>query len=158
MTAQDKSAGQFKKILFPTDFSSASESALSHALTIAVKFSARLYVLHVIDTSREAAGFYVPHLSYEKLDGEMRAGAKQMLDKFCVSNLRDFEDYEPVILMGAPDVEITNFARNSGVDLIVMATHGMSGIERLIFGSTTERVLRKSGCPVLMVPPSEGGS
>lgn len=142
-----------RKILFPTDFSGASIHAASYALSLAKAYKAKLYVLHVVDTSEEASGFYLPHLSYEKLDREMRESAKEMLDKFCSARFKGFKDLEKHTLAGEPYKEILKVIRGSNIDLVVMGTFGKARIDRFFFGSTTERVMRKSSCPVFVVPP-----
>ncbi|MFQ5585393.1 MAG: universal stress protein [Thermodesulfobacteriota bacterium] len=149
---------RFTRILFPTDFSAASEHALTYAVSLAQEYKAQLHVLHVIDESAEATGFYVPHLSYEKLDDEMKRGAEKILKSFCLKNLRGVEDYDYSVVAGIPYKEIILCAEEKGSDLIVMGSLGKSGIDRLVFGSTTERVLRKSPCPVLTVHPPEEAS
>lgn len=148
-----KERNRIQKILFPTDFSGASIHAAAYALSLARAYKARLYVLHVVDTSEEASGFYLPHLSYEKLDREMRESAKEMLDKFCSARFKGLKDIEKRILAGEPYKEILKVIKGTDIDIVVMGTFGKARIDRFFFGSTTERVLRKSSCPVFVVPP-----
>lgn len=144
----------FARILFPTDFTDASANAAQYALSLARQNKARLYVLHVVDTSEEASGFYLPHLSYEKLDKEMVAGASDMLRKFCAARFKGYRNIEPQVLAGEPFKEILRVIKGGKIDLVVMGTFGKTRIDRLLFGSTTERVMRRASCPVLVVPPS----
>lgn len=148
-----KERTRIQKILFPTDFSGASIHAASYALSLAKAYKAKLYVLHVVDTSEEASGFYLPHLSYEKLDKEMKESAKEMLDKFCSARFKGFKGIEKRILSGEPYKEILKVVTGMDIDLVVMGTFGKARIDRFFFGSTTERVLRKASCPVFVVPP-----
>jgi nucleotide-binding universal stress UspA family protein len=143
----------FKRILFPTDLTDASENAFPSALSLARQYGAKLYVIHVVDTGHEAAGFYVPHLSFERLHGELRQGAEGMLKKFCRRRLRGFEGCETHILEGEPYREIIKFVNDNKIDLVVMGTFGKGRMDRFMFGSTTERVMRKVNCPLLVVPP-----
>lgn len=143
------------KILFPTDFSGASEDAAEYALMMARQNKAKLYVLHVVDTSQEAAGFYLPHLSYESLDKDMKKSADEMLRKFSNKALKGYRDIEKRIIMGEPYREILKVAKGNKIDMIVMGTYGKAGIDRFLFGSTTERVMRSAKCPVLIIPPTE---
>ncbi len=147
----------FRRILFPTDFTDVSEEALGAALSLARRYGARLYVVHVVNIKDEAAGFYVPHLSFEKLDKDMEAGASMMLKDFCLKNIKGFRDYEMHVLKGEPFEEIIAFAEDNKIDMIVMGTYGKTGIDKFFFGSTTERVIRKADCPVLIVPPEGRG-
>jgi len=144
-----------RKILLPTDFSTVSEEAAAYALTLARQNKAKLYVLHVVDTSHEAAGFYLPHLSYEKLDKELKTVAADMLGKFASKMFKGYRNVERHVLAGEPSKEILKVVKGGAVDLIVMGTYGKEGIDRFFFGSTTERVMRKAGCPVLVIPPSK---
>ncbi len=143
----------FKKILVPVDFTPASESALKYGLSLATKYGGKLFVLHVVNLRGELAGFYIPHLSFEKLDDEMKKGAGEMLEKFTKRILKGFKNFEKVLLCGTPYLEIVRYAREENMDIIVMGTFGRSGIEGYLFGSTTERVMKNAEVPVLVVPP-----
>ncbi|MBI5588396.1 MAG: universal stress protein [Deltaproteobacteria bacterium] len=143
------------KILLPTDFTGASEEAAAYALTLARRNRAKLYVLHVVDTSHEAAGFYLPHLSYEKLDKDLKAVASEMLERFCARTFKGYKSVERHVLAGEPYKEILKVIKGGRIDLVVMGTYGKEGIDRFFFGSTTERVMRKASCPVLVIPPTK---
>ena len=145
----------FTRILFTTDFSTTSEHALTYAISLTKTYKAKLYLLHVIDESTEASGFYIPHLSYKKLDDEMKTAAQKMLKSFCLKKLKGVDSYTFDVVEGIPYKEIAAYAEAQGINLIVMGSRGRTGIDRLVFGSTTERVLRKSVCPVLTVHPPE---
>lgn len=155
MAAPKGKAKGFEKILFPTDFSEASERAAGYALMLARQNKARLFVVHVVDTSVEAAGFYLPHLSFEGLDNEMRAGAVELLEKFTAKNLKGYNNIEGQVLSGEPYRELLKVMKSSGIDLVVMGSSGKARMDRVMFGSTTERVMRKAACPVLVIPPSK---
>ncbi len=142
-----------QRILFPTDFSGASIHAAGYALSLAEKYRAVLRVVHVIETSREARGFYLPHLSFDKLDEEMRESAKDMLRKFVETRFKGVAGVETDLLEGEPYKEILKQVRVVDPDIVVMGTFGKARVDRFVFGSTTERVMRKSPCPVLVVPP-----
>ncbi|KAF0221526.1 MAG: UspA domain-containing [Geobacteraceae bacterium] len=142
---------QFDKILFATDFSENSELAFDHAYTLARKFNARLIIIHVINEPVDLRGFYVPHISFEKLEKEIEEGAEKMMEKFCRTKIKDYTNYETVIVAGIPYEEILKKAEEEKVSLIVLGTQGRSGIDHFLFGSTAERVVRKSICPVMTV-------
>lgn len=146
---------QITKILFPTDFSENSEHAFGYALTMAEKFGARLLIMHVINEPVDLRGFYVPHISFEKLEQEIEEGAEKMMQKFCRTRIKNFTDYETSIITGIPYEEIMKKAEMENVSVIVMGTQGRKGIDHFLFGSTAERVIRKSPCPVLTVRPPE---
>jgi nucleotide-binding universal stress UspA family protein len=141
----------FKTILFPTDFSESSDHAFQYAYSLAERFGARLVIVHVINEPVDLRGFYVPHISFDKLEEEIEEGARKMMEKFCRSHLRDYGNYETCILPGIPYDEIIKKGAEVGADLIVMATHGRTGLDHMLFGSTAEKVVRKSPIPVMTV-------
>jgi nucleotide-binding universal stress UspA family protein len=141
----------FKTILFATDFSENSEYAFGYALAMARKYQALLAIVHVINEPVDLKGFYVPHISFESLEEEIEEGARKMMEKFCVMHLEDFENYQTFILPGIPFDEIIKKARELSADLIIMGTQGRSGLDHVLFGSTAEKVVRKSPVPVMTV-------
>ncbi len=151
--AEKSGPADFERILLPTDFTEASENAALYALNMATKYDARLYVLHVVDLTEDAAGFYVGHPSFENLDKEMLKAAEGMLEKFCAKQFDGFDGLEMKAVAGEPYKDILKAVDKDGIDIVIMGTCGKGGIERFFFGSTTERVLREADCPVLVIPP-----
>ncbi len=141
----------FSTILVAVDFSDSSANAFQSALSLAKKFSARLIILHVINEPVDLRGFYVPHISFDKLEEEIEEGAKKMMESFCRQHVTDFENYESIIVPGISYNEIISQAEVKGAELIVLGTHGRTGLDHVLFGSTAERVVRKSKLPVLTV-------
>ena len=78
-----------------------------------------------------------------------------MMDEFCAEHLSESDNYGTMVISGVPHEEIISQAENVGADVIVMGTHGRSGLDHVLFGSTTEKVIRKSNIPVLSVPNSK---
>jgi universal stress protein A len=142
---------RFEKILLATDFSDYSEVACEYALTLAKAFDSSLHLLHVINEPVDLRGFYVPHISFEQLEKEIETGAVKMLEAFCNDNLADFKDYTSSVVTGVPYEEIIRTATENELSLIVIGTHGRTGLDHLIFGSTAERVVRSSPCPVMTI-------
>lgn len=142
---------RFEKILLATDFSDYSEVASQYALTLAQAFDSSLLVLHVINEPVDLRGFYVPHISFDQLEKEIETGAVQMLDTFCRNNLKDFSNLKTSVVTGVPYEEIIRIATETEVSLIVIGTHGRTGLDHLIFGSTAERVVRSAPCPVMTI-------
>lgn len=132
-----------KKILFPTDFSHHSDAALAHATTLAREAGAKLIVVHIEE----------PPLAYG--GGEMYYGVPdpdQTEIKRMLAAVKPKETDVPVehrLAMGNPADEIVRVANEEKVDMIVMGTHGRSGLGRLLMGSVAEAVVRKASCPVL---------
>ncbi|MDY0300002.1 MAG: universal stress protein [Trichlorobacter sp.] len=142
---------QFKTILLATDFSESSIKAAQYALSMARCFNARLLVLHVINEPVDLRGFYVPHITFEKLEKEIETSAAKMMEKFCAEQFGDFEAVETALVTGIPFEEILFMTDERSADLIVIGTHGRTGLDHLIFGSTAERVVRSASCPVMTV-------
>ena len=141
----------FDKILFANDFSENSEHAFDYALTLAKQFDARLIIVHVINEPVDLRGFYVPHISFEKLEKEIEEGAEKMMQKFCRTKAKDYTNYETLIIAGIPYEEILRKANEEQVSIIVLGTQGRKGIDHFLFGSTAERVVRNAKCPVMTV-------
>jgi nucleotide-binding universal stress UspA family protein len=142
---------EIKTILFATDFSESSDYAFQYAYSLAKKFNARLAVMHVINEPVDLRGFYVPHISFEKLEEEIEEGAQKMMEKFCRTHIRDYDNYESFIVPGIPYDEIIKKADEITADLIIMGTHGRTGLDHVLFGSTAEKVVRKSPTPVMTI-------
>jgi len=139
---------EFGKILFPTDFSESAENAARYAVSIAQKYGSRLYVVHVVEPFTYTTEF---GLDYSAQYREMEATARRLLDDFVASLQKNLLHVEGVLLSGEPFVEIIRYAKREQVDLIIMGTHGRTGIEHILLGSVAEKVVRKSPCPVLTV-------
>ena len=141
----------FTKILTAVDFSENSECAFDYALTLATQFNAELTIIHVINEPVDLRGFYVPHISFEQLEKEIEESAVKMMETFCSTKLGTFSNYKTAIVTGIPCDEITATATKIDASLIVLGTHGRTGLDRILFGSTVERVVRTASCPVLTV-------
>ena len=141
----------FKTILFATDFSEGSDFAFKAALSMAGKYDSKLIVIHVINEPVDLRGFYVPHISFDKLEEEIEQGAEKLMEKFCRTHMQDFNNFETCVLPGIPYDEIIKKAESLNADLIVMGTHGRTGLDHVLFGSTAEKVVRKSPIPVMTI-------
>ena len=140
-----------ERILFPTDFSEGALHTLSYAADMAKNCNARLYLLHVIYDVASASGLYVPHVSFDQMYKDMEKGAQKELEKFGCEELRDLKNVEYTVLRGIPYEVILKFAQEKNIDIIVIGTHGRKGLDRFLFGSTAEKVVRYAPCPVLTV-------
>ncbi len=144
----NESGIKFEKILFPTDFSESAENASQYAISMAEKFGSKIFVVHVVEPFT-----YTSDLGIDMGDQfqVMEATAKRFLEDVVTSIREKNIDVQGILLTGAPFVEIIKFAKQEQVNLIIMATHGRTGIEHILLGSTAEKVVRKSPCPVLTV-------
>ncbi len=144
-----------KKILVATDFSAGSLPALSQALEIARRFSARLLLVHVIHDPAEAPGFYSAKKAGKKVFRNMEQAARQMMEEFADKHMKNFKKSDARVVPGLPAAQIVHLAEKEKVDLIVMGTHGRSGLTRLMLGSVADKVVRSATCPVLTVHAPE---
>jgi len=131
-----------KKILYPTDFSSFSNQAYFHAVALAEQHGASLTVLYV----------FVPGLNEPA--APPGAAAQRHYWREQLEQIRPVDPgiaVHHVLLEGDPASEIVRYAADNVIDLIVMGTHGRTGLERLLMGSVAEKVLRESSCSVLVV-------
>lgn len=141
-----------KRILVPTDFSKFSQSALSYAAALAEKFGSELYLLHVV----QDLALFIPDMitvtpplapSVDQLTAAARAAFNRMIEE----NQLGRYPLHCEVREGTPFYEIIRFARETEIDLIIMGTHGHSGLAHVLMGSVTEKVVRKAPCPVLTV-------
>jgi universal stress protein A len=151
---------QLKRILVPTDFSESSERALKYAVRLGGPYKAEILVLHVFHLKE-----YLGLLSQrEDIDS---ATANQVLEASKNGATEKLEDLVrridgkevvvlPVLLIGVPFEEIVRYAGEQEADLIVMPTHGRTGLAHFLLGSTTERVISHSDCPVLVIRTRPG--
>jgi len=145
----------FKKILVPTDFSAHAESALSTALDLAKQFDASVTLVHVFKPI--ALAFPDPSAVYNSAlaADAMNETAKTLNRMRDEASAKASTAVEAVLRTGSPTHEIVDFARSNGFDLIVMGTHGRTGLAHMLIGSVAERVVRTAPCGVLIVRPSE---
>ncbi|MBI4772955.1 MAG: universal stress protein [Deltaproteobacteria bacterium] len=145
-----------KKILCPTDFSEASNVSIRVADELALHFGAELILIHVVSpmTAVRPTGTIPIFTKNNYLDEMQRASAESLKDlienRVCKS-----VSARPFVAIGRAGEEITRLAEEEHVDLIVLSTHGETGLTRMIFGSVAEKVVRLSSCPVLTLHPTE---
>jgi nucleotide-binding universal stress UspA family protein len=147
----------FKRILCPTDFSEPAFTALKRAEELARHFGAELIVAHVVPTLPSPHSFPDPQASFNfdvpMYQQELAIKAEQMLKDLVSHHKVGTRD---MVTTGEAAPEILRIAHEEHVDLIVIASHGLTGWRRLVFGSVAEKVMRQAPCPVLtIVPPPE---
>lgn len=144
-----------KKILCPTDFSEPSYEAVRVANELAVHFSSWLCLLHVVSLTPILSTTVVPTAfdvnAYQKA---LEDSAREQLQKAVAQYIsKELRNCRPVIVSGSAADEIIRIAEEEQADLIVIATHGLTGWRHLIYGSVTERVVQQAPCPVLAIRP-----
>jgi nucleotide-binding universal stress UspA family protein len=146
---------EIKKILVPVDFSDNSKKILKSARYIAETFSASLSLIFVVQSFEEYSGFFVPHLPLDKLADDMLVGAQKKMANFVEDYLGDLP-VQTEIVVGDVAEKILAYAEKEQMDLIIMGTHGYKGLERVLFGSVAEQVVKNSPCPTLTINPYKG--
>jgi universal stress protein A len=142
---------RLKSILVPIDFSRISQKALDYAVPLAKQFGAKITVLHAIEPPP-----YSVDLTYLPMgDGFPVGPMKKQLDALAKETIDPSLLKEVLVEIGTAFEVITNVARDSEADLIVITTHGHTGLKHVFMGSTAERVVRHAPCPVLVVRKHE---
>jgi nucleotide-binding universal stress UspA family protein len=143
-----------RKVLFTTDFSAYAGHALPYAVGMARDHGAELHVLHVVPTPELAVQFDVAGPVFDaSLLAELETNAQEQLGNVLPAEVQKELSVKLAVRRGAAFVEILRYAREMGIDLIVLATHGRTGLRHALFGSVAEKVVRKAPCPVLSVRP-----
>jgi nucleotide-binding universal stress UspA family protein len=138
-----------KRILVPTDFSESANHALRYGISFAREYKAELTLLHVVETlSVGYASDLFPVPMAEVLD-EITGYAKAELTKLVALARERGVTALDVVIQGKPAAEVIRYAQEQAIDMIVLGTHGRGMLDHALFGSTTERVVRKAPCPVL---------
>jgi universal stress protein A len=143
-----------RRILYPTDFSAHADFAWPFALIFAQKFAAEIHLLHVVTPPPRLTETYVAHFDPEKVVEALSLEAQRALDPLLQAATARGLTARREIRVGADFREIVEYARTQNIDLIVMATHGRTGLAHALVGSVAERVVRKSPCPVLTIKPA----
>jgi len=145
---------KYKKVLFCTDFSENADYAFEFAYGIAKRDEGLLYILHVIPENPQKA--YVENfITAEDLEKIQKTIQEDLVNKYRERYEKKIEGeitFEIITRSGRADEEILEFAKKEKVDLIVIGTHGRTGIEHALFGSVAEKVLRRSPIPVFIIP------
>ena len=145
-----------KRILLPTDFSSNSKQSLSYACAFAEQFKSELHLLHVLQDI--VALVPEPGLAFPAPGdymGQLQESAQKGLETFVDASWAAGKTVVRATRQGPPFLEIVRYAKENEIDLIVLSTHGRSGLAHVLLGSVAEKVVRKAPCPVLTVRSSE---
>ena len=146
---------QISRIVVPIDFSEYSKKAFRYAIELAQTFSAEMILVYVVEPIIYPADFSFGQLALPSMERELQERGHEQLDTLIQKEVPEGINARCVIRSGKPFVEIIQTANDEQADLIIIATHGHSGIEHALFGSTAEKVVRKSVCPVLSIRSAE---
>jgi universal stress protein A len=137
------------RIVVPIDFSEYSKQAFRYAIDFAQTFGAEMILVYVVEPVIYPADFSFGQVALPSLERELHDRSLEQLNLLIETEIPEGISARCVIRSGKPFVEIIQVAKEEQADLIIIATHGHSGIEHVLFGSTAEKVVRKSSCPVL---------
>ena len=142
---------KYTNILLTTDFSELSVRAVSHAISIARQFKSKIYILHVMEPILSPVEYSWGSVQIDTIENTRQENTEKNLMAWCELHVPDDIDTRILIRKGIAVSEIISVIKEYSIDLICMATHGHTGISHVIFGSTTEQILKKSTIPVLSV-------
>jgi nucleotide-binding universal stress UspA family protein len=140
---------ELTKVLVPTDFSNHSDQAIQWGASLAGKYGAQMLLLHVIPSAVEEVSMHGSESETAIMDLEAKVEAQ--LYEIASQELQESLQVDVKIAVGKPAEEILRVANEEAVDLIVMGTHGRTGLTHVLLGSTAETVLRSAPCPVFTV-------
>jgi nucleotide-binding universal stress UspA family protein len=148
---------EIKRILCPTDFSENSKHAMKYALTLAALSQAELELFHVVEpiSYPQSTELFEPVLDEVELSMKMEAAFQKQLEDQVAALKEEYPKVEGKLVTGNTFLEIIQVARDDDVDMIVMGTHGRTGLAHVLIGSVAEKVVREAPCPVLTVKHPE---
>lgn len=144
---------RLERLLVPIDFSECSRKALAYAVPFAEQFQSSLILLYVAQVNYVVGEFGA--IDFPVVETEVRANAEKELARLAQQQIGEQWPTETLVRVGRPVQEIVTTARDKQVDLIIMATHGHTGLKHILLGSVTENVVRYAPCPVLVVREQE---
>ncbi|CAM2058612.1 Universal stress protein [Desulfovibrionales bacterium] len=141
-----------RKILCAVDFSDINSIIAEYAKYLAKAIKADLVVVYVVPSLSQYVGFHVPNSSIENFVSEIVSGAESTMEAYLKENFIDFKVTGKVVI-GCVAEKIISVAETENVDLVIMGTHGRKGINRILFGSVAEKVVKGSPWPVITIRP-----
>lgn len=142
-------------ILVAIDFSDLSPIVMDYACSMALVWGARLLVVHVVHDLSYFTGIYHTDTPLPELQQRLEAEAHERLEALCQTHLGTQVRYEAMVVTGRPVVEIHHLVRQHAVDCLILGAHSTDKPEHQLFGSTAERLLHQTSCPILMIPPRQ---
>ena len=141
------------KILFPVDLSEVSPKIAPSVLDFAERFGAEIHLLFVARNLDYLSSVYVPVVSISNLETDIIKGAEAKIEEFSDSYFKGYRACKTRVVVGDAAEEILKYAETEKIGLIIIGTHGRKGIDRILFGSVAEKVIKMSSVPVLSINP-----
>jgi nucleotide-binding universal stress UspA family protein len=149
---------EIKKVVTPVDFSDNSKLIAESSAYLAGKFGASIHLVFIVQNFEDYSGFFVPQMTLPSLEGELVESAETKMVSFC-AEIDEFcksvgvKEIDYKVFMGDVGERIVQYATDIDADLIVMGTHGYKGLEKIMFGSVADKVVRSASCPVTTINP-----
>ena len=140
---------EIKRVLVPIDFSDYSKNSLKYAVKLVKSFNAELFLVYVVEPVIYPPDFSMGQIAIPSIDSEVDKRANDELNSLAKTEIPAEIKCKCIIKTGKPFLEIIETAKEENIDLIIIASHGHTGVEHILFGSTAEKVVRKAPCPVL---------
>jgi nucleotide-binding universal stress UspA family protein len=140
---------EIKRVLVPIDFSDYSKNSLKYAVKLVNSFKADLFLIYVVEPVIYPPDFSMGQIAIPSIDAEVDKRASEELNTLAKTEIPVDVKCKCIIKTGKPFIEIIETAKEENIDLIIIASHGHTGVEHILFGSTAEKVIRKAPCPVL---------
>ncbi len=149
---------KIKTVVTPIDFSDNAGLVVESAAYMAGTFDAKLHVIFIVQNFEDYSGFFVPQVNVPNIEHELFVGAQKQMESFCQEHEQYFQQsgahgIENKVIVGDVAEKIVNYAAEVETDLIVMGTHGYKGLEKIMFGSVADKVVKSAPCPVMTINP-----
>ena len=144
---------EIKKIVLPVDFTDISPIIAKYAKELGKKLDAEIIVIYIVEDLSSYEGLYVDPATIAEIENKLIDGAKESMEDFINKNFSDYPKVKKVIDKGDVIEKIIEVAEKEEADLIVIGSHGRKGLDKILFGSVAEGVIKKSPIPVLCLNP-----
>ncbi|MEE4243229.1 MAG: universal stress protein [Desulfopila sp.] len=152
-----KKINPIRKVVTPIDFSDNAGLVVESAAYIAGNFGAELHVIFIVQNFEDYSGFFVPQMNVPNIEHELFVGAEEQMESFCREHGSHFDkagiSVVKKVLVGDVSEKIVEYAAEENADMVIMGTHGYKGLERIMFGSVADKVVKSASCPVLTINP-----
>ena len=144
---------KFKKILFPVDLSDVSPKIVPWVIAVAERLDSEIHLLFVVRKLVHLANIDVAQVSIENFQAEIVGRSEAEIERFANMYFSKHKVSKISVVLGDPAEEILNYGKSEEIDLIIIGTHGRKGLEKILFGSVAERVIKMSPTPVMSINP-----
>ena len=144
---------EFKRILFPIDFSEVSPEIVPYVISMADKLNAEVHIIFVVRRLESCRRIFGSHAAVENFEIEIVLGAETKMDEFVEEFFKSVIRPKTKVLIGDIAEEIIKYIKANGINLVIIGTHGRKGMDRIILGSIADRVIKSAPVPVMNVNP-----